>query len=184
MNSSIIVVFPNMDDAKKICGILVRHGFSVAGVFNTAAHALAGASELDGGIVISGCKLSDMGYADLREYLPKTFELLVIGSPKMLSSVNGTVLTIQTPMKSSDLLNTVEMVLAQQERKWKKEKKKPKPRSWKEQNYINNAKNLLMERNHLSEEEAFRYIQKSSMDSGTNMVETAQMILMLMIYEE
>ena len=41
-----------------------------------------------------------------------------------------------------------------------------------------------MERNHLSEEEAFRYIQKSSMDSGTNMVETAQMILMLMIYEE
>ena len=41
-----------------------------------------------------------------------------------------------------------------------------------------------MERNHLSEEEAFRYIQKSSMDSGTNMVETAQMILMLMIYED
>lgn len=40
-----------------------------------------------------------------------------------------------------------------------------------------------MERNHLSEEEAHRYIQKSSMDSGTNMVETAQMILMLMFEE-
>ena len=38
---------------------------------------------------------------------------------------------------------------------------------------------VLMERNHMTEEEAFRYIQKSSMDSGTNMVETAQMILML-----
>ncbi|MFR6582545.1 MAG: ANTAR domain-containing protein [Ruminococcus sp.] len=28
-----------------------------------------------------------------------------------------------------------------------------------------------MERNHLSEEDAYRYIQKCSMDSGTNMVE-------------
>lgn len=40
-----------------------------------------------------------------------------------------------------------------------------------------------MERNHLSEEEAHRYIQKSSMDNGTNMVETAQMILTLLFEE-
>ena len=52
----------------------------------------------------------------------------------------------------------------------------------KEQNYISNAKMMLMQRNHLSEDEAYRYIQKSSMDSGTNMVETAQMLLML-LYE-
>mgnify|MGYP000296722938 CR=1 FL=1 len=57
-----------------------------------------------------------------------------------------------------------------------KDKKKPKQRSWKEQNYISNAKMLLMERNHLSEDDAYRYIQKCSMDSGTNMVETAQMV--------
>ena len=49
--------------------------------------------------------------------------------------------------------------------------------------YTKNAKILLMERNHLSEEEAHRYIQKSSMDNGTNMVETAQMILTLLFEE-
>lgn len=86
-------------------------------------------------------------------------------------------------MKASDLVNTVDMMLSQIERRIKKDKKKPKVRSWKEQNYIGNAKMLLMQRNHLSEEEAYRYIQKSSMDSGTNMVETAQMILML-LYDE
>ena len=32
----------------------------------------------------------------------------------------------------------------------------------------------------MTEEEAHRYIQKTSMDSGTNIVETAQMILCLM----
>ena len=37
-----------------------------------------------------------------------------------------------------------------------------------------------MERNHMTEEEAHRYLQKTSMDSGTNLVETAQMLLTLM----
>lgn len=74
------------------------------------------------------------------------------------------------------------MVLAQLERRFRKNKR-PQKRSQREENYIRNAKFLLMERNHLSEEEAHRYIQKSSMDSGTNMVETAQMILMLMFEE-
>ena len=55
--------------------------------------------------------------------------------------------------------------------------------SEREENYIKNAKALLMERNHLTEEEAHRYIQKSSMDNGTNMVETAQMILTLLFEE-
>ena len=74
------------------------------------------------------------------------------------------------------------MVLTQLERRLR-QKKQPKKRSQREENYIRNAKFLLMERNHLLEEEAHRYIQKSSMDSGTNMVETAQMILMLMFEE-
>ena len=47
----------------------------------------------------------------------------------------------------------------------------------KEQKSIDDAKALLMERNHLSEEEAHKYIQKLSMDSGNNLVETAEMIL-------
>ena len=32
----------------------------------------------------------------------------------------------------------------------------------------------------MTEEEAHRYIQKCSMDSGTNMLETAQMVISLM----
>ena len=47
---------------------------------------------------------------------------------------------------------------------------------------IKEAKCLLMERNHMSEEEAYRYIQKCSMDSSTSMVETAKMVLTTMQY--
>ena len=45
---------------------------------------------------------------------------------------------------------------------------------------LNKAKAMLMEKNHYSEEEAHRYIQKCSMDSGTNLIETAQMVLTML----
>ena len=42
---------------------------------------------------------------------------------------------------------------------------------------IQKAKEVLMARNNMTEEEAHRYMQKSSMDSATDLAETAQMIL-------
>ena len=124
-----------------------------------------------------------MNYLDLSECMPRDFEMLLLASARVICEVPTSILSVQMPIKASDLVNTVNMILTQQERRKRKEKKKPKARSWKEQNYISNAKMMLMQRNHLSEDEAYRYIQKSSMDSGTNMVETAQMLLML-LYDE
>ena len=42
---------------------------------------------------------------------------------------------------------------------------------------IEKAKLVLMDRNGMTEPEAFRYIQKVSMDTGRKSVETAEMIL-------
>ena len=181
--SSIVIALPKIEDAKKIRAVLVSHGFPVDSVCNTAANALAGASELGYGVMICGYRLPDMYYQELLEYLPSGFDMLLLASPKVIQEVPSSVLTIGMPFKTGDLINTVNMMLVQIERRRKKDKKKPKVRSWKEQNYISNAKMLLMQRNHLNEEEAYRYIQKCSMDSGTNMVETAQMLLMLFFEE-
>ena len=49
-----------------------------------------------------------------------------------------------------------------------------------ERKLIQDAKTLLMDRNHMTEEEAHRYIQKCSMDSGNSLVETARMVFSLM----
>ena len=65
-------------------------------------------------------------------------------------------------------------------RRKRKQRQKPKARSEKDMQIMNDAKAVLMERNGFSEEEAHRYIQKRSMDNGTGLVETAQMILSLM----
>ena len=47
MNTSIVIVLPKIEDAKKIRTVLNRYGFSVAAVCNTGANALASMSELD-----------------------------------------------------------------------------------------------------------------------------------------
>ena len=60
-----------------------------------------------------------------------------------------------------------------------KKKNEPIRRSNEEKRIVDQAKHMLMDRNGLSEEEAFRYIQKSSMEQGRKMTETAQMILTL-----
>ncbi len=49
-----------------------------------------------------------------------------------------------------------------------------------EQGVLIRAKKLLMKRNHLTEAEAHRYLQKTSMDTGRTMMESAQMVTMLM----
>lgn len=180
---SIIVAWPKLEDAKHISEIMKHKGLGDAIVCTSASKVLSTVQNLDSGIVICSRRLPDMHYTQLAEYLPEYFEILLLSSKSALGDEPPGIITLGMPFRASDLVGTVEMMLAQQARRLKKLKAAPKKRSEREQNYINNAKWLLMERNHMTEQEAFRYIQKSSMDSGTNMVETAQMILML-IYDE
>lgn len=181
--SIIIIVLPKSEDAKKIRKILMEHGFENTVACTTAAQALMEINKYPAGLVISGYKLSDMYYRELAGSLPRFFEMLLIGSANVVSSAESGIMAVTMPIRIYELVNTVEMLLYQLERRLKREKKKPKARSQRDQNYITNAKLLLMDRNHLTEEEAYRYIQKCSMDSATSMVETAQMILTL-IYDE
>jgi response regulator NasT len=50
-------------------------------------------------------------------------------------------------------------------------------RSEEEKHLIDMAKKGLMERHHISEEEAHRLLQKRSMDNGTRMAQSARLLL-------
>ena len=179
--TNIIVAFPKQDTARNIKKILMQNGHHVDAVCTTGAQALQNANELDGGIMVCGYRFVDMMYTELREYLPDTFEMLVIASPDKWGDgiVNG-VVGLTMPLKVHDLLSTLNMMLQAIERRRKKRNAKPKARSEKEQALLREAKVLLMNRNNMTEDEAHHYLQKCSMDSGTNMVETAQMVLSVM----
>lgn len=179
--SNIIVVFPKKDVATNIRNILARGGLNASGVCTTGAQALQYADMVDDGIIVCGYKMQDMMYTELRECLPETFEMLLIASPDKWGDglVKG-VVGLQMPIKVYDLLNTVEMMLQNIQRSKRKRREAAKNRNPEQKALIEKAKSLLMDRNRMTEEEAHRYLQKSSMDSGTNMLETAQMVLTIM----
>ncbi len=179
--ASLIVVFPKIEDGKNIRNLLVRNGYSVVAVCTAGAQVLNYTDSLNSGIVVCGYKFTDMMYSNLQECLPPNFEMLLVASQHVLSGGgNQDIVCLSMPIKANDLINTVEMMVQTQSRKLKRQKLRPKERNEEEKQLIKQAKNLLMERNNMTEEEAHRYIQKCSMDSATNMVETAQMVLSLM----
>lgn len=178
---NIIVVLPKLDDAKSIKNILVRSGFQVSGICTTGAQAISQADGLHDGIVICSYKLADMMYDHLHECLPPGFELLLMASQTVINECYGNdIVCLSMPLKVNDLVSTVNMMSDQILYRRRKKRQTPKTRSAEEERDIKRAKNLLMERNHMNEEEAHRYLQKCSMDSGTNLAETAQMVLSMM----
>lgn len=182
---NIIIVFPKIENAKRIRSILLKGGYTVDAVCSTGAQALAAANDLDGGIIICAYRLADMMYEELHEYLTPRYDMLLIGAKSQIDEreVEG-IVGLSAPLKVHELLQTIEMMACAYERRKKRRKKKqvrmPKERSAEEKHMIAQAKALLMERNHLSEDEAHGYLQKCSMDSGTGLAETAQMVLSMM----
>ena len=177
----IIIAFPRVEDANNIKHLLIRNGYDVNGICTTGAHVISIANELDGGIVLSGYRLSDMHYSDLHNYLPVGFEMLLIASAvKLADCTNNDIVCLSMPIKTQDLLNTLQMMCYNYQRRRKKDKSKPKTRSEEQKALITKAKLLLMDRNNMTEEEAHRYIQKTCMDSGTGMSELAEIILSTM----
>lgn len=180
--ANIIIAFPKPEDGKGIRSLLMRNGIEVHAVCTSGAQAIRIAGELGTGILICGYRLTDMIYADVAKNLPKGFELLILGSQARLVECAGRgYMFLSMPIKVHDLVNTIGMLQMNVTRYKKKLRQTPKKRDPKELELIGNAKALVMERNHMTEEEAHRYIQKTSMDNGTSMVETAEMILKLMI---
>ncbi len=178
---SIIVGFPRIEDAICIKGLLTRGGYNVVGACSSGAQIISLANELDSGIVVCGYRFSDMHYSELNNFLPKGFEMLLVASPeKLVYCRDNGIVCLPMPIKAMDLYNTLQMMTYQYRRRRKSEDAKPRPRSPEEKAVIDKAKVVLMERNNMTEEEAHRYLQKASMDSGTNMVEMAEIVLRLM----
>ncbi len=178
--SGIVVVFPKIEDAQALKSLLLRNGYDHVHARNTGAGAINVADNIGEGIVISGYRLPDMLYTEIADSLEGRFEMILVASRQRLLEDDSSVARLEMPIRVRDLLNSVEMMDRNLYERTRKSKRKPGKRSPEEQSIIDQAKAVLMEKNNLSENDAHRYIQKSAMDSGRTMVETASMILSIM----
>ncbi len=176
--TSIIVVFPRLEDARGIRSLLVRNGFPVHAVCTTGAQAVSSLENLSSGVIISGYKMADMMYSELLECLPEDFTLLLLATRQHLAECDtGNLTCLAMPLKIHELVEAVGEAVAKCERTKRLRREKPRERTPEEKRLIAEAKMLLMEKKKITELQAHKYLQKCSMDSGTNIVETAQMVL-------
>ena len=149
-------------------------------VCTSGSQVLSSLEDLSSGIVVSGYRFEDMMYQEIREYMPKGFDMLLVALPSRFEGeMPRDVVCLSMPLKVHDLVGTLEMMCRSQVKRKRRMGEHPAGRNERELQIIARAKEILMERNNMSEREAHRYIQKCSMDSGTNMVETAWMIISL-----
>ncbi len=178
---NMIVAFPKLENAKSIRSILVRGGFSVSAVCTSGAHALQYANELGDGILICAGQLRDITYRELYQDLPQYFKMLLLTTQHNCSQLEESdIVCLSMPLKVPELLKTVEEMEYAAARTRKRRRGKPNPRSDREREIVKEAKELLMAIKGMTEEEAYRYIQKSSMDSGVGMTETAEKLMAIL----
>lgn len=125
--------------------------------------------------VICGYKLPDQTAESMLEDLPISCAVLVVAVQSMLDMIgNDGIFKLAAPVTRSDLLASVRMLMQTGRRM---ERPGKPQRTGEEQAIVERAKHILMDRNGMSEEQAHRFLQKESMDSGIKLVQTAQLIL-------
>lgn len=177
---SIIIALPKSDNADKIAGIIRSRDMPFdINICDTGSSVLQVSNNRDYGVVICSKKLRDMGYIELADMLPGSFSTIVLTNDVSVETVRDDMVKLITPFRVGDLINTIEMLCARYIRRPRKKQSAPPKRNEEEQKLLAKAKALLMDRNGMSEPEAFRYIQKNSMDYGRKLTESAEMILAL-----
>ena len=125
--------------------------------------------------VVCGPHLADGPAEWLAEDLPPECSMLLVGSKHQLDArgeVN--IFKMPTPIRREEMLITVRLMLQFGRRV---EKLMRPARSAMEQQLVDRAKQALMARFDISEEEAHRRLQKRSMDSGRKLSQTARRVL-------
>ena len=166
---SVLTAFSGVKTREYISDLLEDAGISVETRCGSGAEVLRCCRKGTSGVVLCGLRLLDMGAETLREDLPQGWSMIVLAEADQLDTLTrDDICRLPAPATRSDLVGTVQMLL----HPLATENLPPK-RSEEEQRIGRQAKALLMERNHMTEEQAHRFLQKRSMDTGARMVQTA-----------
>lgn len=178
--TNIYVVFPKQEEGRSIRQILMKNGFSVAGVSMSGSQLLQQIEEVPDPIVVCGYKLPDMMYHELWEYLPEDALMLLLAPAGRVGEYDENGITcLSMPLKIHALLEALRAMVEQVEWRRRKRRHRPKVRAAADEEVLYKAKAFLQENKGMSEAEAHAYLQKCSMNSGNGLVDVAKMVLAL-----
>lgn len=170
MREQVVLAFTKDATADKIKTMLYGSGYEVVAVCHSKAELMRYIVNLDEALIIMGYKLHDAVADEVYKDLAKGHKLMAIVKADMADMVeNSDIFTLPLPINRQRLLSAIDVFLGAIQ--------KHPNRTPDEEIIINKAKLFLMELYCMSEEQAHRFIQKRSMDTGTKFADTARMIL-------
>lgn len=160
--SSILVAHSNLDYAKKIAAVLRSGGLNVSGVCSSGSQVIEFTNRhYQGGVVVCSEKLTDMPTVNLPRVSGQGYDFVFILKSQQLSFSDTIVSTcLMLPINRMELISTVNMLLNISDFTSLSIKKKIASGMLDEKKTVEAAKSILMDRNHFTEAQAHRFIQK------------------------
>lgn len=177
----VIVALNKIEAAEKVRDFLCDYGYEVLAVCTTGGELIRRAIQYSPELIVSGYKFSDMTLLDVYDALsPEEYSFLAIVNEMYRSYISDDmdVYCISGPISKAVLSSAVDMIFQSRSKLLRLQKKVEKLEvKIEERKVIDKAKGELMSNMGFTEMEAFRYIQKHSMDSGLKMSEIAERII-------
>ena len=180
MQERIVIDINNLNVADKLRMVLSNAGYYIVATTKSGNELTRIVRSNDISIVLIGYKLSDMTIMDVYDNIGELTSFLAIVNEQHKAYIQEEVdiFCITSPINNAVLLNSIDMVI-QSQRRFGIYKKKIHSLEQKieDRKFIDKAKGKLMKIEAISEEEAFRYIQKQAMDRRKTIREIADEIL-------
>lgn len=168
----IIVAFSKEETRRRILRLLALEGLEGVPCAG-GGEALRAVRRLGGGVVICGFSLGDMSANALAEDLRGLALVLVVARAAYLELCGGENLCkLAAPVSPPEFSSTLRLLLDRAPAL-----RPASRRSEADRDLIRRAKELLMDVNRMSEEEAHRFLRRRAMDAGMKLEEAARRII-------
>ena len=176
----LIIAVGNIETAKKLKTLLTQEGYDIIALCTSGNELIRLVIQYTPDLVLVGYKFKDMSLLDVYENLVDYTSFLALVNEPYRSYIeeDTDIYCMGTKISNVLLTNAIDLIFQSKRRiKKLKEKVEKLEHTLEDRKLIEKAKGQLMSTSGLTENEAFRYMQKISMDSGRKMKDIASLIL-------
>lgn len=176
----IIIALSNIDTATKLKNLLMQEGYEIICLCTSGNELIRNVLQYSPDLVLVGYKFKDMSLLDVYETLVDVTSFLAIVNEPYRSYIeeDTDIYCIGTKISNILLTNAIDLIFQSKRRINKlKQRVETLEHTLEDRKLIEKAKGRIMQTSGVSENEAFRYMQKLSMDSGRRMKDIANFIL-------
>lgn len=186
MRKTVVIIDDSPRSRVTLGGALKRLGFEVIGEGASGAEAVHLAQKLKPDVLFLAVGLPDMDGLTVAAHILETLPIPILILSSHLdqelirrAKEGGVMAYLPKPLREEELLPAIELAISRFEEfsALRKENADLK-RILEDRKLIERAKGILMEREQISEQQAFARIQKTSMNTRRSMAEIAQAILL------